>query len=255
MTKTGYRHIAGQFAPIAAALAKLKARNAILDGEAVVLDEQGKADFGALRGELTGGSARLRFYAFDPLELDGADLRPMPLAERKRRLGKLLRGAPAALIEVEALEVDGPSFFEAARKLGLEGIVSKRASAPYRSGRHAAWVKVKCKLGDSFPVIGFAEETGARTPRVGALYVGRRERGRIVYAGKVQIGISLEEATELRRILEPFIRAKPAAKRKVTWLRPEIEAEVAYSNVTAGGMLRHGMLKGLRYDLQSGLAL
>jgi bifunctional non-homologous end joining protein LigD len=67
----------------------------------------------------------------------------------------------------------------------------------------------------------------------------------------VQIGISLEEATELRRILEPFIRAKPAAKRKVTWLRPEIEAEVAYSNVTASGMLRHGMLKGLRYDLQS----
>jgi bifunctional non-homologous end joining protein LigD len=162
------------FAPIAAAVAKLKARSAILDGEAVVLDKDGKSDFHALRGHVDRARlrkrlgkllrrapatlievealqsdglafleaarghvdrARLRYCIFDLLELDGADLRPLPLLERRKRLGKLLRRAPATLIEVEALQSDGLAFLEAARKLGLEGIVSKKASAPYRSGR------------------------------------------------------------------------------------------------------------------------
>jgi ATP-dependent DNA ligase len=90
-----------------------------------------------------------------------------------------------------------------------------------------------------------ANVIGTRPPRVGALYVGRREGRQIVYAGKIRVGLPLKAAAEMRSLLPP------AVKRKVTLLRPEIEAEVAYSNVTADGVLRHGMLKGLRYDLQS----
>jgi bifunctional non-homologous end joining protein LigD len=101
-------------------------------------------------------------------------------------------------------------------------------------------------------VIGFADEAGARPPRVRALYVGRRERGRIVYAGKIQTRLTIGEVTKLRAMLATL--SKPAGsgtRRKVIWLLPRIEAEVTYSNVTAGGMLRHGILKGLRYDLKA----
>jgi bifunctional non-homologous end joining protein LigD len=128
-TRNGYDWTR-QFAPIAAAVAKLNARSVILDGEAVTLDQDGRSDFGALRDELDGRSLRLRFYAFDLLELNGVDLRPLPLLERRKRLSKLLWGAPGTLIEVEALEADGAALVEAARKLGLEGIVSKKASRP-----------------------------------------------------------------------------------------------------------------------------
>ena len=244
-----------QFAPIAAAVAQLKARSAILDGEAVVLDKDGKSDFGALRGELDGKSSRLRFCVFDLVELDGRDLRPLPLLERRKRLGKLLQGAPPTLIEVEALEVDGPAMLDAARRLRLEGIVSKEASAPYRSGRSAAWFKTKCKLSDTFTVLGFADEAESRPPRVGALYVGRRDGERIVYAGKIQIGLTLAEAVEMRALLQPLARpeAPPGVGRKPrsTWILPKLQAEVSYSNVTADGMLRHGILQGLRHDLSA----
>jgi bifunctional non-homologous end joining protein LigD len=97
-----------RFASIAAAMAKLKARSAILDGEAVVLDKAGKSDFQALRGDLS--RARLRYCVFDLLELDGTDLRPVPLVERRKLLGKLLKGAPATLIEVESMDADGTAF-------------------------------------------------------------------------------------------------------------------------------------------------
>jgi bifunctional non-homologous end joining protein LigD len=115
-------------------------------------------------------------------------------------------------------------------------------------------VKVKCKLSDTFTVIGFAEEAGSRPPRVGALYVGRREGDRIVYAGKIQVGLTLDQAAELRTTLLRFIQPKallthPVRRPKAIWLLPQLQAEVAYSNVTADGMLRHGILKGLRYDL------
>ncbi len=168
-------------------------------------------------------------------------------------LSKLLREGLRTFIEVEAMEADGAAFFEAARKLGLEGIVSKRASSPYRSGRQSSWVKVKCKLSDTFTVIGFADEAGSRPPRVGALYVGRRDGDRLAYAGKIQIGLTLDQAAELRATLREFAQAKapvshPPRRPKAVWLLRHLQAEVAYSNVTAESMLRHGVLKGLRYD-------
>jgi ATP-dependent DNA ligase len=123
---------------------------------------------------------------------------PLPLLEHRKRLGKVVRGAGGTLIEVEALEADGAAFLEAARKLGLEGIVSKKASSTHRSGRQAAWVKIKCKLSDTFAGIGFAGEAGSRPPRGRALYVGRRDGDRIVYAGKIQVGLPLDEACQAR---------------------------------------------------------
>jgi bifunctional non-homologous end joining protein LigD len=223
-----------QFATIAAAVAKLRAKRAVLDGELIVLDKDGKADFQALRGAMDGRSSRLRLCAFDLLELDGVDLRPMPLAERKKRLGKLLRDAPSALMNVEALDAGGGDVFAAAPKLGLEGIVSKRASAPYRSGRSSIWVKVKCKRSDTFTVIAFADETGSHPPRVEALYVGRPKGRQIVYAGNIQVGLPLKAAAEMRTLLEPLIRPGKGVRRKVTRLEPKLEAEVSYSKHDCG---------------------
>jgi bifunctional non-homologous end joining protein LigD len=184
------------------------------------------------------------------LELDGIDLRPLPLIERRNRLGKLLCGAPATLIEVEAPH-RAPFSSKPLASWYWRASVSKRASSGFRSGRQNAWVKVKCRLSDTFTVISFAEEAGSRPPRVGALYVGRRDGDRLLYAGKIQTGLTPRAA------LEPLMKAtlsNPVRKPKAILLKPKLQAEVARSNVTADGMLRHGTLKGLRHDLKARLS-
>lgn len=244
-----------RYSPIARAAAELKAKRAIIDGEATVFGTTGRPDFQALRRELgKAESTRLVFHAFDLLHLDGKDLREAPLLERKRALQRLLKSAPPALVYVDHLEGDGPTVFEHACEMGLEGIVSKRVDSAYRSGRQDSWLKLKCIKSDNFPIVAFVEKLGARPRRIASLYLGRRDGNRVHYAGKAQSGYSLTDAREVRERLDPLIvdkspLAEPIDKPKATWVQPAVEAEIQYSGTTDDGLVREAVFKGLRDDL------
>lgn len=196
-----------QFAPIGKAAAKLKVRDAIIDGEATVLGATGLPDFQALRRELTKReSTRLLYHAFDLLYLNGRDLRRTPLLKRKQALRSILNAAPRTLVYVDFLQADGERVFAQACRMGLEGIVAKRVDTPYRSGRQDSWIKVKCVKSDTFPIIAFVEKLGARPRKIASLYVGRWEGNRLVYAGKARSGYTETVAREVRERLDPLIR-------------------------------------------------
>ena len=210
----------------------LSIENAIIDGEVVVLGKTGLPDYQALERELgKPNSERLIFYAFDLLHLNGRDLREQPLSKRKAALGKLLKKTAPTLTFADHLDISGKDVFEHACRLGLEGIVSKRTDAPYRSGVTATWQKVKCIKSDTFPIVAFVEKLGAHPRRIASLYIGRREDDRLLYAGKARSGYSLEVARDVRERLDPLIiRKSPLTERivkpKATWVRPEVLAEI-----------------------------
>jgi bifunctional non-homologous end joining protein LigD len=243
-----------EFAPIAAAARALASHDLIIDGEATVLGTTGLPDFQALRRELGNPqSKRLLFHAFDLLYLDGRDVRPAALIERKHALKALLDGAPPALVYVDFLEADGTAVFEHACRMGLEGIVSKRRDGPYRSGRQESWIKLKCVKSDTFPIIAFVEKLGARPRKIASLYLGKQEGGRLLYAGKVRSGYTEVVAREVRERLDPLIRNKtplavPVKKTKATWVEPVVDAEIEFSGITDDGLLRAAVFKGLRDD-------
>lgn len=244
-----------QFSAIAAGAGRLKADSLIVDGEAVVYGSGGLPDFQQLRSELgPRRSPRVRYHAFDLLYFDGYDLRDAAYEDRKRLLQDLLKGAPETFIYVEALEADGKVVFEKACKLGFEGLVAKRLGRPCRSGRQESWIKLKCKKSETFPIVAFVEKLGARPRKVASLYVGRRENGKLLYAGKVRTGYTETTAREVREKLDPLIRRTSpldvrANKPKATWVEPSVLAEVEYGALTDDGLLREAVFKGLREDL------
>lgn len=244
-----------QFAPIAHAAEYLRTDDAVIDGEAVVLNAAGAPDYNLLRRELgKTEAAQLQFWAFDVMYLDGLDLRRCRLVDRKEALRALLQDAPAPLVYLEPFEADGAELFEHACKLGFEGVVSKRRNSPYRSGEQPDWIKVKCKAADTYPIIAFVEKLGARPRRIASLYIGRREGDRLVYAGKVKSGYTEPLAREVRERLDPLIirqspLSHPIRKPKATWVKPEVLAEVEYGGINEGGILREARFKGLRDDL------
>jgi len=179
-----------EFRAIADATSKLPCRTALIDGEAVVYDSNGITSFQRLQNALKGDSSQIALVAFDLLHLDGWDLTRTPLLERKALLERLLEAAPAALRYGEHVTQDGAKFFAAACKLGLEGIVAKRASDPYREGeRTRSWLKVKCLQRQEFVIVGFTNPGGSRTA-FGALLVATRDEPKapLRYAGKVGTG-------------------------------------------------------------------
>ncbi|UPJ82417.1 DNA ligase D [Bradyrhizobium sp. 183] len=244
-----------QFSSIAVGAAKLKANSLVIDGEAVVYGSGGLPDFQQLRRELgPKQSERVRYHAFDLLYLDGYDLRGVVYEERKRLLQRLLKDAPETFMYVEALAGDGNVIFEKGCQLGLEGLIGKRLGEPYRSGRQESWIKLKCKKSDAFPIVAFVEKLGARPRKVASLYVGRRENGKLLYAGKVRTGYTETTARELRERLDPLIGKTspldvPVKKPKATWVDPILEIEVRYGALTDDGLLREAVFKGFRDDL------
>jgi bifunctional non-homologous end joining protein LigD len=242
-----------QFRGIADALRGLQ-HEAIIDGEAVVLGSRGVPDYEALRRELgRKNSGRLIFHAFDLLYLDGFDLRQAPLIERKRLLRELLEGAQAKISYIDFIEEDGEAVFAHACRLGVEGIISKRKDAPYRSGRVESWLKRKCTKSDDYPIIAFVEKLGAKPRRIASLYIGRYEGDKLLYAGKVRTGYTEASAREVREVLDPLVRTKsPLAvaikKPKATWVEPRVRCEVQYGGINEGGILREAVFKGLRDD-------
>jgi bifunctional non-homologous end joining protein LigD len=154
----------------------------------------------------------------------------------------------------EHIEADGLAVLERACSMRLEGIVSKQRDSPYRSGRQELWLKSKCTKSDSYPIVAFVEKLGAMPRRIASLYIGRREGERLLYAGKIRTGYTEEAARHVREYLDPYVRKSTplsvaVKKPKATWVKPIVEAEAAFSGITADGLLREAVFKGLREDL------
>jgi bifunctional non-homologous end joining protein LigD len=241
-----------RFPETAAALARLP--DAVLDGELVALDAEGQPDFPALQAALDAGrTGTLRYYAFDLLTEGGIDRRTQPLGERKAALRRLLAKPPRNTLFVDHFEAAGDAVLHSACRLGLEGIVSKRLDAPYRSGRGEAWVKTKCRGSDEFVIGGFA--TGAKGSLT--LLLGAWREGALVYLGRVGSGISgakeallAQRLAPLRRPRSPF--AKGAGGGDARWVEPRLVADIAYAGFTGDGMLRQASFRALREDKPAG---
>ncbi|MDQ2634700.1 MAG: DNA ligase D [Pseudomonadota bacterium] len=233
------------------ALRELPCREAIIDGEVVVLDDQGISRFPLLQDALSEGAGnKLVFYAFDLLFLDGWDLRQAPLVRRKFLLAQLLSGhatGRSAIQLSDHVEGDGRPLYERASELGLEGIVSKRASAAYRSGRSRTWTKTKARAVGDFVIAGYTTSQAAEG--LASLALGEWEDGELHYRGKVGTGFDSATLQSLHRRLEP-LRAGAAplvgAPKDIIWVRPVLSAHIHYSNRTSDNLLRHSVFKGLR---------
>lgn len=259
-TRNGHDWTA-RFVDVAKALAGLKLSLAIIDGEAIVEDSNGVSSFQMLVSELKAGrSSRIVFVAFDLLHLDGLDIRPLPLRDRKDALKKLLKNARKSkqLRYSDHITGEGAAMLSEVSKLGLEGIISKRIDKPYRSGRHGDWTKAKCLLTDEFVIAGYLDSKSMKNA-VGAL-VASYYRGRdLIYAGRIGTGFSHETARELwgalqpLRIAQPHFKIEPNAlqRRGVEWVKPKLVAQIEYRGWTADELLRHAAFKALRDDINA----
>jgi bifunctional non-homologous end joining protein LigD len=257
LTTRGGKDWTDRFPRIARALGALPVSAAVLDGEAVVMDAEGRSDFQALQQALGDpGGTELHFYAFDLLHLDGWDVTRAPLTERKRLLRETLEHAPSVVRYSDHVVGRGPAFHTEACQHGLEGIVSKRATAPYAAGRGRSWLKVKCLERQEMVVVGWTEPEGSRAG-FGALVLGVHDAGGdLVYAGRVGTGFTAGTLRDIRKRLEPLARRtapvkgapKTARGRAIHWVRPELVAEVAFTEWTADGIARHPSFQGLRED-------
>jgi DNA ligase D len=235
----------------------LACQQALLDGEIVVQDERGIASFATLQDALAEGRTQeLIFFAFDLMYLDGYDLTEVPLLERKRALEGLLAPVvgPSAPVQIsEHVVGHGRAFFEQASQLGVEGVISKRADAPYQQTRTRSWLKIKCRQSEEFTVVGYSPSEAAGG--IGALLLAVRDGERLRYVGRVGTGFSFAEMKRLHARLEALKTKKapvalpPEERRKdIVWVRPNLVVEVEYGNRTAEGILRHAVYKGLRLD-------
>ena len=247
-----------KFPAIYAAVAKLKAKSAVLDMEAVVLDAAGKSSFQAMQQALgEGGNAQaIQAFVFDLLHLDGKDLRREPLTSRKTALEKLLQKSrqDKFLHYSEHIVGQGSEMLAKSCAMGLEGIVSKRADSPYSPGRQKSWLKAKCIKRQELVIVGYtAAKSGPRA--IGALHVGYNDQGSLKYAGKVGTGFGIKAAQDLYDRLCPLKIDSPAVKglprglvRKAQWVKPALICEVAFTEWTEDGHIRHPSFQGLRED-------
>ncbi len=247
---------------IARAVERLGLDTALLDGELVALGDDGVSNFGRLQDALANGrDADLNLYLFDLLHLGGWDLRACRLVDRKTALRRLTSDWGGTLrysddLDADARGVQVGQMLREACALGLEGIVCKKVSAPYRAGRSGLWLKLKCRGRDEFVVLGWTPPAGSRTG-LGSLHMGfYDENGGLHYAGGVGTGFSERELTDLRKTLEQRKAGRPAGllyageppDRTINWVRPELVAEVQYMKLTEDRRLRHAAYLGLRED-------
>ena len=253
----------GRLPALAAAAARLPVKRALLDGELVALDEAGVSRFSRLQEALEDEDEEgLEFVAFDVLHLDGEDLRPLPLEERKARLAERLSERRVGIGYSRHTDGGGREFYDHACEKGLEGTVSKQRAAPYRSGRSQAWLKVLCASRRPFVIGGFTEPEDPEGERsgVGSLLIGTYDRaGRLRYAGRVAGGLGHSSHADLRRRLQaiedpapPFGRPLAAAERHgVRWVRPVLVGDVAFSRWPHTGRVGDPWFLALRADLSA----
>jgi bifunctional non-homologous end joining protein LigD len=247
-----------KFGAVVGDLQKLNLGSAIIDGEAIVQRQTGLADFHALQHELARGpDARVILMAFDLLYLNSEDVRKRPLLARKALLKTVLGASrPATLLQFsDHMLGEGKAVLANACKLGLEGIVSKRADRPYRSGRSSDWLKSKCVLADPFVVVGYVPSAGSSRV-IGSLALGYYADRYLTYAGRVGTGFSVSDAAAIWDGLQairtddsPLVqRLTPAQRVGVIWVKPKVVAQVEYRSWTPGGILRHASFKAFRQD-------
>ena len=257
-SRTG-KHLTGTYPEVRAAVAGQRDRDLLLDGEVVAFDGE-QTSFSRLQQRLgvTNPSAErvaanpVVYCVFDLLELDGDDLRDLPLLERRARLTEAIR--PSAALQLsEAWRDDSEGRFAQACRAGWEGLIAKRADSPYVTGRSRDWLKLKCVWEQEFVIGGYTDPAGSRTD-FGALLVGYYEDGSLRYAGKVGTGYTAATLRELGALLRklqtpesPFVDARPIPKG-THWTRPELVAQIGFAEWTNDGRLRQPRFLGLRDD-------
>ncbi len=249
---------------VAAAVAALPAREAILDGEVTVLDARGQPSFQRLQRRA--GLSRPRdvaravaelpatYFAFDLLGLEGRDLRALPLSRRKALLRRALAHAAPAVRYLDHVETHGAELYREVTGRGLEGVVGKRADSPYQAGvRSRDWIKWRAVRSGDFVVVGYSDPRGGRQG-LGALQLAEYEGPRLVYRGAVGTGFSEALLERLRAALEPEALPRPPCEgpvprvRGLHWVRPTRVAEVRYQERTSEGLLRQPVFLRLRDD-------
>ena len=252
-----------KFYPVYNVLKKWK-MNAVVDGEVVVLNEKGITHFGSLQNWRSEANGELHYYVFDILWLNGYDLKDLPLTRRREILKEQL--PPEGIIRMsENFETSAARFLKAAAKMGMEGIMAKKANSKYIEGdRSKDWLKIKANKRHEVVIGGFTQNEG--TSKIfSSLLVGVFDKGRLHYLGKVGTGFNdkmqkelMEKMKKLVIAKQPFMNtpdvAKPSwfrpqpPKTKVTWLKPKLVCEVSYTEITNDGLMRHPSFQGLRFD-------
>lgn len=247
-----------KFEPVAGAVAALDLPPCLMDGEIVALDDKGNPSFSELQKRIKGESdAPLHLYLFDLLMEEGEDLTKLGTVERKSRLSALVAADASVIVQVADHVIGaGEKLFDAMCGAGQEGIISKRADAPYRGGRSRNWLKTKCTRRQEFVIIGWSPSSARGRP-FRSLLLGHHVDGKLVYAGKVGTGFDQDGMTALAELFAKRSRKTPPAEvprseaRDAHWVRPDLVAEVAFAEFTHEGVLRHASFLGLRGDKEA----
>jgi DNA ligase D-like protein (predicted ligase) len=262
LTRTGLDWTA-KYPSAAAALASLNVKTAYLDGELCGVDDAGLPSFARIQAATDGErAARLVFYAFDLIHINGGDVTGLPLLERKALLEPLVANKPGLQFSGHDTRA-GELILKHAGKLGFEGVVSKTIDAPYAPGNRGLWRKAKALNRQEFVVVGWSDPEGSR-PHLGALLLGYyTDDGKLTYAGRVGTGMPDKVLADLRRRLDPLARkappldvlpprktrfGSPLVLSRVHWVEPKLVAEITYLTWTADNLLRHTVYVGLRED-------
>ena len=238
--------------------------NAVVDGEVVVVNEKGTANFGALQNWRSEADGELLYYVFDILWYNGFDLTGLSLKERKSILAGLVPEKSSVLLSRD-FETSGIEFLDAAKRMGLEGIIAKRSESQYHIGnRTREWLKIKANKRQEVVIGGYTNNNDSNKP-FSALLVGVFDQGKFVYTGKIGTGFNIQKQKEMLAQFQSLIIDKPAfseepdinkpsrfrpnpPKAKATWLKPELICEVSFAEMTTDGVMRHPSFEGMRED-------
>lgn len=249
----GGKDLSERFSSVVQALRALDGHEAVVDGELVALDSRGRSRF-----QLLGKGGEERFVLFDVLWLDGEDLRPLPLETRREKLERLLAKVKAPLVIAEQVPGSARKALAQAHRRGWEGVMAKRVGSPYSAGRGEAWLKLKVQANQEVAIVGFTPMANER-PELGALLVAVRDGRAWRYAGKVGTGYTTQVRRELRALLSRDAVKKPPVEdapqvrdallhEAAIWVKPRHVAQVAFTEWTEEGRLRHPSFQGLRGD-------
>ncbi len=247
-----------KFPHIGKSISSLPVKTAILDGEVVAIDASGRSSFQKLQQSIgrTGDSGFI-FQIFDVVYLEGFSLTKTPLRDRKMLLAQVLEtaGEVGPLRYSDHVEGNGHEFFQQACKFGIEGVVSKLAESIYESARSRSWLKSKCIKRQEFVIAGYTK-SDKDFPGFGALILGVYDRGKLIYVGRAGTGFTIKQRLQIREKLDRLVRKsspfeslpKDPGLRKAVWTAPKLVGEVAFTEWTDDGVVRHPSFQGLRED-------
>jgi len=260
--------LSARFPEIVEAIKNLAARECVIDGEVVALDDEGRSSFQLLQArEMEGRKSPIYFYAFDLLQLDGKSLVSLPLEARKNVLERLCAGARESIRYSGAIGSDANPLLEEVNRRGLEGIIGKQRNSIYEPGRRSgAWIKLKCVNEQEFVIGGYTPPQGARK-HFGAILVGYYDKSKLVFAGKVGTGFTARSLATLHKKFQAEERPyclfvdlpskqngewvqgiTPSIMKKTHWINPKYVAEIKFAEWTRDGKLRAPVFLGLRED-------